>query len=154
VGHKISAPGPLLASGPWVAHPCFTVLKNRTTIPLSEGCCSRNPGYDSNIGSVGASLWFGVPTMLCRPESTKEGVEPKSLGITAIEVQLNCYHDFNVIRGIITIPHLPCRRIVQCETRPILSYESLLFSCLYENESTFGHRWIERGLKLLWFEQM
>jgi len=32
---------------------------------------------------------FGVAaTMLCRPEPTKEGVEPKSLGITAIGVQL------------------------------------------------------------------
>jgi len=28
--------------------------------PLSEGCCSRTPGYDSYIGSAGTSLAMQV----------------------------------------------------------------------------------------------
>jgi len=32
------------------------VLEKRTSFPLSEGCCLKIPGYDSDIGSVGTSL--------------------------------------------------------------------------------------------------
>jgi len=31
-------------------------MEKQTSLPLSEGCCSRTPGYDSDIGPGGASL--------------------------------------------------------------------------------------------------
>jgi len=81
VGHKTSAPGP------WVAHPCCRVLEKRTYSPLSEGCCSRTPGFDSDIGSVGTS---GVAVTMLEP--TNERVAPTTLGITAIEIELDQVH--------------------------------------------------------------
>jgi len=35
---------------------CFRPLEKRTLFPLSEGCCLRTLGYDSDIGSVDVSL--------------------------------------------------------------------------------------------------
>jgi len=35
---------------------CFSVLVKRTSFPVSEGCCSRTPGYDNDIVSIGTSL--------------------------------------------------------------------------------------------------
>jgi len=41
---------------------------------------------------------FGVAaTILCHPEPTKDGVEPKSLSIAAIAIQLNQAHSAIVI---------------------------------------------------------
>jgi len=92
------APGQLLVCGPWVAHPCFRVahpcfrvLQKRASFPLSEGCCLRTPGYDSNIDSFRTGFSDAV-TMLRGPEPTKERVEPTTIGITAIEIQLDHGH--------------------------------------------------------------
>jgi len=50
---KLQLPRHFGARGSWVANPYCKVLEKQTSSPWSEGCCSRTPGCDSDVGSVG-----------------------------------------------------------------------------------------------------
>ena len=81
--------------------------------------------------------------MLRRPESTKKRVEPATIGITAIEIQLDRVRSTiavmtSTLYVALSRRHIRCWRIVQHEMRQ--SWRTNLFdSHAYKNEPTFGH---------------
>jgi len=71
--------------------PVLGVLKNVYRFPCLNAAGRELLGMKAT--SAPSERVFSVPaTMLRRPEPTKERVEPKTLGITAIEIQLNQVH--------------------------------------------------------------